>query len=103
MKAWTGEDVTYSHLRVFGYKSFVHVPKEQRSKLDDKAIPHVFVRYGDEEFGFKLWDPTKKKLVRNRDVVFQEDQNLRDFDKANKSKCTNDDFIKLVLIPLSLE
>ena len=36
-------------------------------------------------------------------MVFQEDQNLRDFDKTNKSKCTNDDFIKLVLIPLSLE
>ena len=54
MKAWTKEDVSYSHLRVFGYKSFVHVPKEQRSKLDDKAIPHVFVGYGDEEFGFKL-------------------------------------------------
>ena len=35
-------------------KTFVHVPKEQISKLDDKAVPHVFVRYGDEEFRFKL-------------------------------------------------
>ena len=81
----------------------MHVLKEQRSKLDDKTISHVFIGYGDKEFGFRLWDPIKKKLVKSRDVVFQEDQNLRDFDKANKSKCTNDDFIKLVLIPLSLE
>ena len=61
----------------------MHVPKEQRSKLHDKAAPHVFVGYGDEEFGFRLWDLTKKKLVRSRDVVFQENQTLGDFDKAN--------------------
>ena len=81
----------------------MHVLKEQRSKLDDETISLVFIGYGDKEFGFRLWDPIKKKLVKSRDVVFQEDQTLRDFDKANKSKCTNDDFIKLVLIPLSLE
>ena len=81
----------------------MHVLKEQRSKLDDETISLVFIGYGDKGFGFRLWDPIKKKLVKSRDVVFQEDQNLRDFDKANKSKCTNDDFIKLVLIPLSLE
>ena len=32
---WTGKDVPYSHLKVFGCKTFMHVPKEQRSKLDD--------------------------------------------------------------------
>ncbi|GKV34500.1 hypothetical protein SLEP1_g42871 [Rubroshorea leprosula] len=44
-KAWTGKDVGYSHLRVFECKAFMHVPKEQRSKLDDKAIPCIFVGY----------------------------------------------------------
>ena len=39
---------------ISGCKTFVHVPKEQRSKLDNKVVLHVFVRYGDEEFGFKL-------------------------------------------------
>ena len=43
-----GKDVSYSHLRVFGCKTFVYVPKEQRSKLDDKVVPHVFIGYGDE-------------------------------------------------------
>ena len=50
----------------------MHVPKEQISKLDNRAVLDVFVGYGDEEFGFGLWDPTKKKLVKSRDVVFQE-------------------------------
>ena len=59
--------------------------------------------YDDEVFGFKLWDPTKKKLVRSKDVIFQEDQTLGDFDKTNQSKGTSDDFIQLVPIPLSLK
>ena len=49
--------------------------------LDDKSIPCIFVRYGDEEFGYKLWDPKKQKIVRSRDVVFHEhdtmDENVR--------------------------
>ena len=81
----------------------MHGSKEQRSKLDDKTVLHLFVVYGDEVFGFKWWDPTKKKLVRSKDVVFQEDQTLGDFDKTNQSKGTSDDFIQLVRIPLSLK
>ena len=38
-RVWTGKDVSYSHLKVFGCKTFVHVPKEQRSKLDSKSTP----------------------------------------------------------------
>ena len=29
-RIWTGKDVSYSHLKVFECKAFVHVPKEQR-------------------------------------------------------------------------
>ena len=81
----------------------MHTSKEQRYKLDDNTVLHVFVVYGDEEFGFGLRDPTKKKLVRNRDVVFQDDYTLGDFDKTNQSKGTSDDFILLAPIPPSLK
>ena len=72
MRAWKGCAPSYSHLRVFGCKAFMHVPKDQRSKLDSKTNPCVFVGYGDEEYGFRLYDPEKKKVVRSRDVVFFE-------------------------------
>ena len=36
-KIWFGRNVTYDHLRVFGCKAFVHVPKDERSKLDMKT------------------------------------------------------------------
>ncbi|GLT26816.1 hypothetical protein SLA2020_018580 [Shorea laevis] len=63
------------------------MPKEQRSKLDDKAIPCIFVGYGDEEFGYRLWDPEKKKTVKSRDVVLHEHEKINDLkeDKATRS------------------
>ena len=73
-RVWTGKDVSYKHLRVFGYKAYVHIPKDERSKLDDKAKECIFLGYGHEEFGYRLWDPVARKLIRSRDVVFLEDQ-----------------------------
>uniref|UniRef100_A0A2N9H7B8 Integrase catalytic domain-containing protein n=1 Tax=Fagus sylvatica TaxID=28930 RepID=A0A2N9H7B8_FAGSY len=64
-RVWTREDAFYAYLKVFGCKTFAHVPKKQRLKLDDKATPCIFVGYGDAEFGYKLWDPKKKKMIRN--------------------------------------
>ena len=34
---WYGKNVSNDHFRVFGCKAFVHVPKDERSKLDDKT------------------------------------------------------------------
>jgi hypothetical protein len=27
-RVWTGEDASYAHLKIFGCKTFAHVPKE---------------------------------------------------------------------------
>ena len=56
-RVWFGKDVSYDHLRVFGCKAFVHVPKDERSKLDAKARQCIFIGYGlDGEFGYRLYD-----------------------------------------------
>ena len=36
-RVWTGKDVFYNHLWVFGCKAFVHIPKDEISKLDVKT------------------------------------------------------------------
>ena len=36
-KIWFGKNVKYDHLRVFGCKAFMHIPKDERSKLDAKS------------------------------------------------------------------
>ena len=41
-RVWIGKDISYSCLKVFCYKAFMNVPKEQRSKLDNKATPYMY-------------------------------------------------------------
>ncbi|GJT89191.1 putative RNA-directed DNA polymerase [Tanacetum coccineum] len=53
----------------------VHIPKDKRSKLDVKGKPCVFLGYGQDEFGYRLYDPVQKKLVRSRDVFGDDIQN----------------------------
>jgi len=84
-KIWFGKNVSYDHLRVFGCRAFVHVPKDERSKLDKKTRQCIFIGYGEDEFGYRFYDPIEKKLVRNRDVQFMEDQTIEDIYKVEKT------------------
>jgi len=77
-------------LRVFGCKAFVHVPKDERSKLDVKTRQCIFIGYGQDEYGYRLYDPVEKKLVRSRDVEFMEDQTIKDIDKVEKTTSEKD-------------
>lgn len=72
-EVWYGMKAFYGHLRVFGCRAFVHVPKDERAKLDAKTKECIYLGSPRDELGFRLWDPATKKLVRSRDVVFYED------------------------------
>ena len=41
--AWSGKEVSYKHLKVFGCRAFAHVPDVERSKLDGKTKECVFL------------------------------------------------------------
>ena len=70
---WTGKTPNYDHLRVFGCEAYVHVPKQLRQKLDFKSRKCIFLGYGvDGQFGYRLWDPETRTIVRSSDVVFNE-------------------------------
>lgn len=94
-KVWTEKEVSYDHLRVFGCRAFVHIPKDERSKLDPKAKQCIFLGYGHEEFGYRMYDPVDKKVVRSRDVVFLEDQTIEDIDKPESAESNTDDLVDL--------
>lgn len=36
-EVWSGKKVFYNHLKVFGCRAFVHIPKDERAKLDSKT------------------------------------------------------------------
>ena len=71
-EVWTGKKPSIKHLKVFGCDDYVHVPKEKRSKLDNKAEKCIFIGYKYGMEGYKLWNPITNKTVYNRDVVFRE-------------------------------
>lgn len=64
--------ISYSHIQVFGCEAYVHVPKEKRQKLDPKSQKGIFVGYGEDQFGFQIWDLVRKKIIKSRDVIFNE-------------------------------
>ena len=53
-RVWTRKNVSYKHLRVFGCRLYVHIPKDERSKLDDKVKECIFLGYGHEELRYRL-------------------------------------------------
>ena len=73
-EVWIGKNLNYYHLKILGCEAFVHIPKENRTKLDDKSMKCIFLGYADEDFGYRLWDPVKHKIIRSRDVIFNESE-----------------------------
>jgi len=69
---WTGKMINYSFLKTFGCEAFVHIDKENRTKLEAKSKKCTFIGYGVNDFGYHLWDYENKKIIRSRDVIFNE-------------------------------
>jgi hypothetical protein len=72
-EVWTHKKPSLTHLRVFGCDSYVHVLKENRSKLDikdEKCI--IFIGNKDDLKSYNIWNLKTKKVVYSRDVVFRE-------------------------------
>ena len=94
-RVWTRKFVSFELLRVFGCRAFVHVPRNERSKLDSKTKQCIFLGYSSEEFGYRLWDPTTKKIIRSKDVVFFKDQTIEDLDQVKKPKPFSEEQVDL--------
>ncbi|KAL5757477.1 hypothetical protein ACOSP7_020088 [Xanthoceras sorbifolium] len=89
-EVWSGKEVNISHLRVFGCISYVHIDSVERSKLDTKSNKCVFVGYGGDEFGYRFWDYENRKIIRSRDVIFNENLMYKDRSIAESSSSTTE-------------
>lgn len=76
-------------------RAYVHIPKDERSKLNDKANDCIFLGYEYEEFEYRLQDPVIRQLIRSKDVVFFEDRIVSDAQKSDESQSSP----KISIIP----
>jgi len=78
---WSKQRGSYNHLKVFDCQAFVNISKDERAKLDSKTRECIYLGSPKDEFGYRLWDSLNKKIVRSQDVVFFEDQTIKDLKK----------------------
>jgi histone deacetylase 1/2 len=71
--SYTGKQIKLDHLKIFGCMAYVHIPQEERQKLDTRTRKCMFVGYDTQSKAFRLYDPIRRKIVISRDVVFDED------------------------------
>ena len=76
--------MSYRHLKVFGCLAYMHVAKDKRANLDRKSQPCIFLRYADDEFGYRVCDLVDKKVFWSRDIIFIEDKTIADWESEIK-------------------
>ncbi|KAF5797362.1 putative RNA-directed DNA polymerase [Helianthus annuus] len=75
---WQGNEVSLEHLRVFGCSAYDLLEVGDRDKLDSKSKKCTFIGYGSEEMGYRLWDNEGRKVIRSKNVVFNENELYKD-------------------------
>lgn len=103
---WTGHQPDVTHLRIFGSKVMVHIPKEKRSKLSSKSSEMIFVGYDSQRKGYRCYDPDSNQVIASRDVKFFESPSStvkvnigdeeRKIEEANDDNTTDTDAEELV-------
>jgi hypothetical protein len=73
-EAWSMKKPRVDHLRIFGSIAYAKIQDEKRTKLEDKSQKCILLGYGENSYGYKLFNPVTKKVIMSRDVRFDEEQ-----------------------------
>ncbi|THH04746.1 hypothetical protein EW146_g10095, partial [Bondarzewia mesenterica] len=71
-EAWSRNKPNVAHLRVFGCKSYILVPKAQRRKLDAKSLECTLIGYLPNRKAYRLVHRPSGRIVKSRNVIFDE-------------------------------
>jgi hypothetical protein len=76
IELFRGHKPSVKKLRVFGCDAMVNIlKKDSQSKVDQNAIPCIFLGYDDwRENGYVFFNPAEMCVVRSRDAIFYEDK-----------------------------
>ena len=62
-----------TNLIVFGFKVYIHVPKEKRTKFDPSRRKDVFIGYTHTSKAYRIYFQGFKNIEMSRYVTFDED------------------------------
>lgn len=83
-ETFTREKPHVGHLRIFGCLTYSYIPKEQRTKLEPMAEKGIFMGYNETSKAYRIFIPSKQRVVIRRDVRFEEEsayQRSREYDE----------------------
>jgi len=73
-ESWNGVNSLVDHFRVFECITHTHVPEAKRTKIDNTNITYALLGVSEESKGYWLFDPTTKKVVVSKDMIFKEEK-----------------------------
>ncbi|BBH08996.1 transposable element gene [Prunus dulcis] len=86
-EAYTGRKPGVAHLKIFGSPCHVLIPSALRHKLEENSHKCIFVGYGLFQKGYRLFDPSNRKIILSRDVKFDE-ESLWKWENAREGEMT---------------
>lgn len=92
-EAWHGKKPSVSHLRTFGCVAYAKIVGPGLKKLSDRSRKMAFIGYESGTKGYMLFDPSTKKLVISRDVIFDEKQPCTWTDDDSNAEQTTGSFV----------
>ena len=76
-ESYRGKKPCIEHIRVFGCVGHVKVDKPHLRKLDDRSRPLVHLGIEPGSKAYRLLDPSTRRIIVSRDVVFCEEQSWK--------------------------
>lgn len=70
-EALQGTPPDLSHLKIVGSRAWVHIPKELRTKVQDRSWQGILVGY-EGSSNYRIYDPTKGTITVTRTVTIDE-------------------------------
>jgi hypothetical protein len=76
-KVFSGIKPKVGHLRIFGCPVYIHVPKENRTKMEPSGKKGVFWGYNENSKAYRIYVPGQRQIEVSRDVTFHEEATFK--------------------------
>jgi hypothetical protein len=71
-ESWSRIKPTLTHIKIFDYKTYTLIPKENKQKLNLHSIKCIFLSYIEESKTYMLMDISNIRIIISKGVIFDE-------------------------------